>query len=280
MHQQVFDHIKWLHELIFNDSGVSKMSATSQKPKGIESGIAIQTMLDVETQRFSDMQKKWEQCAVTAAKICVALAKECFEGGKTEYAVKYSNGRYTESIKWSEVAMPEDEYTLKVWPINLLPSTPGGKIDRVMDLLKGGLIDPLTGMMLLDFPDLEAHQAMALAALRHNLWVIDQVIYERNYIEPREWQDLNGGIKFMQMAACMAQMEGAPEEVFSDINKWIMQAHDLLNPPTATNDPMAMAGQLQQMPAPDPSLDPGAQAMPEMPVDPSAMGGMPPLPGV
>jgi hypothetical protein len=264
MDQQVFDHVKWMNELIYNVTGVSAMSATSQKPKGIESGKALQTMLDVESQRFGEIQKNYEQFIVACTKACIALAKKHFTGGKTEYQVQVDNGRFTETIKWSEVNMDEDEYMLKVWPTNMLPATPAGKMDTVERMMQAGLIDALTGMMLLDFPDVEAHQGLVYSSVKQALWIVDQVIYEGKEIEPREWYDLDRCIKYMQMGLSNAEMEGAPEEVFERGMEFIASCQELLMPPPAP--PISPAGMV-----PEGSQPVMSEAMPPAPM---GMGGV------
>jgi hypothetical protein len=272
MDQQVFDHVKWLNELIYNVTGVSVMSATSQKPKGIESGVALQTMLDIESQRFAEIQKAYEQAVVRCAEMTIALASRKFsDGKKTDYQVRVDSGRYVETIKWSEVSMDDDEFVLKVWPTNMLPASPAGKMEWVERMMQAGLIDALTGMMLLDFPDVEAHQSLLFSAVKQALWVVDQVVYESKDIEPKEWYDIERCIKYMQMALSNAEMEGAPEEVYERGMDFIAKCHSMIAPPEP------------QMPMGDPGMGemPPEMGMggPDMGAPPPDMGGPPQIPG-
>lgn len=273
MDQQVFDHVRWLNELVYNVAGVSAMSATSQKPKGIESGVALQTMLDIESQRFSQVQKAYEQAVVRCAEMTVALAARKYSGGKSDYQVRVDNGKFVETIKWSEVKLDESEYILKVWPTNMLPSSPAGKMEWVERMMQAGLIDSLTGMMLLDFPDVEAHQSLVFSAVKQSLWVVDQVLYEDKDIEPKEWYDLERCIKYMQMGISNAEMEGAPEEVLERGMDFIAKAHAMLAPPAPPMPPMGPqpAGMVPEgsQPVMSEAMPPGGPAMP-----PDAMGGM------
>lgn len=248
---QFLDYGKWLRELTFQDIGVSEMSATSKKPPGIESGVGLQHLTDQENSRFQTVAENWEWLAFDSAKIVVALNKEYRQGGKSEYRVKFDDGKFAETIKWSEVNISADEYILKKWPTNLLPATPTGRIERVERMIQGGLIDSQTGFMLLDFPDVEAYQSLALASLKNVLWIVDRVIYDDEYIPPKEWYDLETGIRHMQMGMARAEMEGAPEEVLERALEWVAEANDLLNPPPAPATPeeleeQAMMEQEQQ----------------------------------
>lgn len=262
MDQQVFDHVKWLNELVYNVSGVSAMSATSQKPKGIESGVALQTMLDVESQRFAQIQKNYEQAVVKCTEMTLELARKHFVGGKSDYKVRVDGGKFTETIKWSEVNLEGEEYMLKVWPTNMLPATPAGKMEWVERMMQAGLIDSLTGMMLLDFPDVEAQQNLVFSAVKQALWIVDQVIYEDRDVEPKEWYDLQRCIKYMQMGLSNAEMEGAPQEVLDRGMEFIASCNEILTPPMPP--PMQPAGVVPEgsMPVMSEMMPPG--------------GGMPP----
>lgn len=269
MHQQVYEWLWKLYSVGFEDAGVSQLSATSKKPAGIESGIALQTLLDSESQRFAVLQLAWERFFVDLANLVVEFARTQYSGRKekTEYEVKYDAGRFVECIKWSDVNIPEDEYILKVWPTNLLPQSPAGKIDMVEKMLAMGTIDAQQALMLLDFPDVEAMQTLNLAAVRSAYWIVDQVLYEDNYIIPKAYQPLELGIKYMQMAAMNAEMEGAPYEVIEKCMNWVVDAQDLMAGPS-------LPPPTQPMPQP---MDPG-QTLGWAPGAPAPGNGAPPMP--
>lgn len=290
MNQQVFDHVKWLNELVYNETGVSQMSATSQKPKGIEAAAALQTMLDVESQRFVLLQKAYERAIMHAAKMTVEIARHHYRQKGDKYSVLSEHGKMAEYIDWENAALKPDEYILKIWPVNMLPQSPAGRMEKITQMMQAGLIDSQTGMMLLDFPDVEAHQSLALAATRKALWYVDKVLYENKDCEPREWDDLGRCVRFMQMGMTNAEMEGAPEEVLQRGLEFIATAEGMMTPP---EPPLAVDGFGTSAPPVDPGTgmpaDPNTN-MPGMggvdpngapppvgpagPVDPTGMGGM------
>lgn len=295
LHQQVFDHVKWLYGICFDDVGVSQMSATSRKPPGIESGVALQTLLDVETQRHGLVQMAWEDFTVRCAKKCIALARKIYKGGKSDFNVKWDGGKYVETIEWSDVNIPEDEYILKCWPTNLMPSTPAGKLDTVEKMMQSGVIDAQTAMMLLDFPDVEHIQGLSLTATKTALWIVDQVIYEDSKIKPRQYHDLELCIKYMSMGLSRAEQEGAPDHVIERGLEWIADAALLLQGPDPSQPPTdgmvppmdpAMAAMAGGTPMMDPSMAGGGApmpmpgGMPMPPMDPNGGGGMPPMGGM
>lgn len=262
---QFLEHCWRLRALVFEDIGVSEMSASSKKPKGIESGAGLQHLTDQESQRHIHIHKAWEQLDLETSKATIALLKENLSGGKSDFKVKYDNGRFLESIDWSEVNLPQDDYILKSFPTNLLPTQPAAKVEKVMQWLQSGVVDSLTASMMIDFPDTEDSGSLLQASIKSILWVIDRVIYEDDYIEPKEWYDLENGIRFMQMALSRAELEGAPEETLDMGVEWIVDAKNLLQPPPPT-------------PAEMPPMDPGmVDPATGMPMDPGMQGLPPPM---
>lgn len=274
IHQQVFDIAKWIYGVGFDDVGVSQMSATSRKPAGVESGIALQTLMDVESQRHGLIQANWEDFVVRCARVLVALGKDTY---RENTKVKWDNSRFVETIEWGDVNMEEDEYILKIWPTNLLPASPAGRLDIVEKMLQAGILDPQTAMMLLDFPDVEFIQDLTLAAVKNALWISDQVIYEGADIEPRQYQNLELCIKYIQLGLARAETEGAPPSVIERGLTWIAEATDLMGPPPAPPMLGAPPDQLAAMGLPPDAMNP-AVPTPPMGMDPMS-GNVPPPPG-
>ena len=70
-----------------NDVGMSQMSVQSTKPAGITSGVALQTLDDVETERFAVFGRAYEAWCLDVARILIDNAREiATEFG--DYAVK------------------------------------------------------------------------------------------------------------------------------------------------------------------------------------------------
>lgn len=147
-------------------------------------------------------------------------------------------------------------------------------MEVVERMMQAGLIDSLTGMMLLDFPDVEAQQNLIFSAVRQALWIVDQVIYEGADIEPKEWYDLQRCVKYMQMGMANAEMEGAPPEVMERGLEFIAKCEELLAPPMPP--PGAMATPMGGPPM-DPNMPPPDLAGMGLPPPNAAM--MPP-PGI
>ncbi|HTQ42164.1 MAG TPA: hypothetical protein VMI75_05345, partial [Polyangiaceae bacterium] len=60
MSPDVYQYVQWLIDQCFKQLGLSQLSAQSEKPAGLNSGVAMRTYQDVETQRFAIVGQRWE----------------------------------------------------------------------------------------------------------------------------------------------------------------------------------------------------------------------------
>lgn len=151
---EVYDHLKWLIMSVYEITGVSQMQATGRKPAGLDSGVALREFHDRETERFAAVAQAWEESHLQSARVIVALLDDLAGDGAVKINMRGDNA--IEQVDWGEVRGEVDEYELRLYPTNLLPSTPAGQIQTAQELVGGGLLTPDTMRRVLSFPDLDA----------------------------------------------------------------------------------------------------------------------------
>lgn len=236
----VYRHLETLINKAYQISGVSQLTASGVKPSGVESGVAMRTLLDVETERFAQLSRDWEHFFISAAKKVVGTAKKLYEGERVDYRAHWIARDFVKTIKWSDVDMDADSYVLKVYPTNMLPSTPAGKLSTVQDMLRLGLLDQTQALSLLDYPDMESAQRLNAAGVEELDMVLDTILYEGSYIPPEPFQNLEFGIARAQSKILRARIERAPEDRIQMLQDWIEDASMLLQPPPAPVPEMGM----------------------------------------
>jgi len=228
MNAEAYNHLKWLIEQAYRMSGVSELSAGSQKPAGLNSGVALTTYNEIETERFSIISQCYEQLFVDLTRIIIDFSEDLYKSNK-KLKIKGSDGKFIKSIKWSEVRMQDDEYTTKVFPISSLPSTPAGKLEMVNTLVQMGIIPLEAAPQLLQFPDLESYFNLDLASQK----VIEQDIYrmidEGVYTPPEPEQNLKLSIKVAQNAFLKGRIDAVPELHLSLLLRYMQECNRLLN---------------------------------------------------
>lgn len=187
---EIYAHLQTMMGMGYQLPGVGQLSATSQKPAGLNSGKAMRTYSDIESDRFQSVGQSYEQLlGIDLAKITVAVARKEYKNNKN-ISAKVPGARFIEKIKWSDVDMKNDEYVLQVYPVSKLPNDPEGRLDTIQEMAQAGFIDPATARRLLDFPDLEAEENLANAQLDYLHKILDEITEDGKFTAPDSFDNL------------------------------------------------------------------------------------------
>jgi hypothetical protein len=197
----------------------------------------------------------WHEFFLDLARQTVKMAKRI--GG--ELSVAWKERDIARSIKWSDVDLDEERYVMQLWPVNLLPDTPSGKLAYVEQMITMGLLNPQQGQQLLDFPDIQAFQKLNTAGETYLKMVLDSMLKDGEYIGPEEWDNLELGIKMMQEAIMWYRNRGVSEEKIALLKRWCEDAFNILQPPAPPPEAMPP----MQQPPPE-AMPPMPEAMPPM----------------
>jgi hypothetical protein len=258
---ELFAQLDRLVRTAFESVGVSELSAQSKKPAGLESGRALETYNDIESERFIMAGRAYEDFTLACAGQSIDLAREIAER-EGDYAVQAPIRRAAiEPIKWSDIDLKADAYVLQAYPVSALPTRPEGRLQFVADLMNLQFLDREDALRLLDFPDLDAVNELSEASADFCAWQIEKMIDTGLVVEPEPQQNLKYALAKANAAFLKLQtlsqknLEG--ERALLNFSKLCVQR---LMPPPA---PM-----LPGMPGAAPG--PGMPAMP-----PGAAGAMP-----
>jgi len=269
MPSDVMQWIETLSSQLNQSIGVSILAVSSQKPQGLNSGEAIRTFVDVESDRFQMLGKNWEAFHVEIYKHFVELATSIAEEQKS-YPVrvmKSDKQQHTlEVLDWKDAkGLIEKEWEITCFPISSLPSSPAGQLEYVQDLMQLGpnVIDPETALELLNFPDTSSYINLRLSGRR----LIEKTVYEildsgkiNDYVVPdTAWgiDTLQYGQIYGSQSLQKAVWESVPEKNIAMLAQWLLQCSDALKalqpPPQLAQPQGAPAVQpLAAQPAPTP----------------------------
>jgi len=258
---EVFSHLDRLFNRAYQISGVSELAAMSKKPAGIESAVALREFSDIETERFMIVAQNYENMFLEASRQMIDLARRISERGDN-YEVVSSGDKYIEQIKWKDINLREDQYVMKIWPVSLLPQTPAGKLQKVIELAQSGIIqDPGTILKLLDYPDIESVTQYMTADQDEIDMLIENMVDKGKYVQPEPYSNLALSVKRVQQAYLRSKINNVPEERMALLRRYI-------------EDCMALMASMAQAAQP-PSPPEGA----ESPLPPEAGGELPPEAG-
>lgn len=265
VHPQFFDHLRWLISSSYEEAGVSALSAALRVPKGIDggSGRAISEYNDLETERFVIQAQRYEATFLDTAGQYVDLAREiAADGGDLE--VEAESKRFLDTIKWSEVALENNEFVIQMLPTAALPATFAGKIRRVEQLLDMGLASKQYARGLLELPDVEENQSLEDAEMEDIKKTAYEMLYEGKTFAPEPIQALPLAVTYMRSYYLRARLDGAPQNRLDLILDWISRADLMVN---QAKNAASMAAPAQpaaaQTPAPEaPGQTPPGQQPP------------------
>jgi hypothetical protein len=249
MPPEVYQHIWTLYGKAYEQEGISQLMASAQKPAGLNSAVSIRTYNDIGTERFSLVAQRYEQSYLDAAKIVSDMMDE-LSHKYDDLDIQLEAGKYAETIKWSDVKLEENEFILRAYPTNLLPSDPAGKLQAVVENMQAGLWDQDTAFRLLDYPDLEAATAVKTAPLDLIYEIIEKMTDDGIYTSPEPYMNLQQAKTVMQYNYLRAKLQNVPEENLELMRRFMDDCETLLTPPAP---PMGLPGT-----SPDQLMDPMA----------------------
>lgn len=251
---ELFAHLDRLYTRAYEIIGVSALSAQSQKPAGLNSGKALRTYNDLETERFMNVAKDYESQYINAAKIMIDLVKE-IANESDDFSVKVPGSKFLETINWNDVQLENDQYMLQIFPTNALSQEPSQRFQEVQELLQAGFIGREDGMKLLDYPDLKSFYNAANAGVDDIERQIELMVENGEYQTPEPYQNLQYGIKRMQQAYLQYRQDSAPEELLELFRRWIEDAKELLAKASVEMQQQEAAAQPQAVPQAPPTSD-------------------------
>jgi hypothetical protein len=276
MSAEVFQHLQYLIKTLYEITGISQLSAQSQKPAGLSSALALRTYQNVETERFNDFQRAIEEAAAKDAWKLARLVGR--EKGKREVNAAPTKGtRLGRKVKWSGLDM-EDSRT-RVQPASKLPDTPAGRRDYALELAQYTQVTTDDIYEMLEWDDTEAFARRRLAGKRN---------VERDIMKLRRGdkvvRDAIGdhmmAFKMMTDAYEQAKHDMLPEKRLGPMREYIKACYKYLTGKAwVPNGPNPLPGQ----PAPAPMGAPGQMmppGMPPPPMGPLPNGGAPMPPGM
>lgn len=126
--------------------GVSQLSAQSQKPAGLDSGKALSTMEDIESDRFQTQVDGYVHAFVDLANLIIDVMDN-----DTILPKAIDTAEFT----WKDVRKQKDLFKVQFSAATALSKDPATKLEQIMQLTQIGLITTDKVALYLDSPDLE-----------------------------------------------------------------------------------------------------------------------------
>lgn len=265
---QLLERRQQIMETMYQISGVSQLSAQAKKPSGLNSGVALDTLEDVESERHNFELQNYEKFCMEIAEIAIRVFNE------KDTILPARAGR--QGVTWKDIQEERDFYSIQFSPASALSNTPKVKMEQVEKLQKMGAIKPEDIAQYLGFPDLEKSLGIA-SANRDDIEAITDRAAEKGDYEFYEVVSIQG--LWQNVLTEIARTDADDPENkkvldnLVDFSKVIKNKIDMLNQAAMPPAPPP--------PAPPPAAPPVALGQPNTPIPqvlPGGNGGAPPGP--
>ncbi len=139
-----------------NVIGVSQLSAQSKKPSGLNSGVGLETLQDVESERFNVQLQNYINFFMDLSKVYMEVVPETLD----VLPAKLGRARVT----WKDVKRQREQFSIEFSSTSSLSKDPKVKMEQIEKLIQMGLVDKDYVASVLEMPDLEGVYSVSTAA--------------------------------------------------------------------------------------------------------------------
>lgn len=255
--QELYAQLQRLIEYAYQQSGVSALAATSQKPAGLNSGEAIRNYDDLQSDRFATLNKRYDNMYISLAYKIIGKARQIAErDGK--YQTVYPNKDGVKQIDLPQAKLLEDPFVIQCFDSNALPKDPAGRKQAIVEDMQAGILSMEEGRRLLNYSDLEQDDKLAMAAEERILKYLDLIVEDGTYNPPDPYINLDLAVtKVVQYYNLYVAygLEESKQEMLRNWHQQVLALQQASMPPMPAGAPA---------PAPGASIS-GPQAVPQAP---------------
>jgi hypothetical protein len=156
--------------------GISQLSAMSTKPTGLNSGVALSTMENIESDRFETQLNQVIRAYVDIAKTCIEVFPE------EDTILPEDNQRL--SIKWKDIVEESNKMVVQFSAADSLSKDPSTKLQQLQTLAQSGIIPQTRIAQFMELPDIQSGYSLSNNAINAVLTCINDCIEKDIYEVP------------------------------------------------------------------------------------------------
>lgn len=260
---ETYQHVDRLFSKAYEITGISQMSSTSTKPSGLNSGKALRTHQDIESERFATVHQMYEGFFVEQATyMALDFLDELLEAG-VDTTVAMKDGMTQMPVKYSDVKIDRKDFTIKAYPTSFLPTEPAGKFAQVQEAVEAGMFDMDEARELLDFPDISKANRVKLAPKNAVTAYVEKLIDTGKYMPIEPYQDMELTRVLCQSYYLEGRTKGMPESKLKVLRR-VLQEIQTKEEEAAALAEQKMMEQQQKMMEQQQSMElgPGPEGLP------------------
>lgn len=221
-------HLNFFIQQAFEMEGVSQLSATGKKPSGVNSGVALDTLQDVESERFQALLDGLIQFYKDIYNNMI----EVFPASDDILPARLNRAK----TKWSEIKKARESFSLETSLASVLSKDPQKKAEQIEKLQMQGVIDPATATTLLDIPDLNRAYSTASASADYCWKVIEDAV-EHGDVDYYNVLNLSQCLSMAVNTLCQLASSDEKVETINNLLALIAKLSDSIKQSNGINNP-------------------------------------------
>jgi hypothetical protein len=220
---EVYQWFENLYQKAFERVGLSAQSAFARKEAGVDSGKHARELSDIQADRLAPVSVRYQNVFLDLATRYIDLAEKLYEADD-EYSTVVGSGRGAERMRYADVRLPEEDYSIQMFATAFLARTPGAAFDDVKDLMAAELIDADEARALMDFPDLQRVFDLRNSARDHYEQCIETMLDKGRCVLPEPYDGLESlklGKAIVQDAYNRARVDAVEESKLALFRQWL-----------------------------------------------------------
>jgi hypothetical protein len=173
---QYMQLVEELKQSAYELVGISQLSAMSTKPTGLNSGVALSTMENIESDRFETQLNQVIRAYVDIAKTCIEVFPE------EDTILPEDNQRL--SIKWKDIVEESNKMVVQFSAADSLSKDPSTKLQQLQMLAQTGIIPQTRIAQFMELPDIQSGYSLSNNAINAVLTCINDCIEKDNFEVP------------------------------------------------------------------------------------------------
>jgi hypothetical protein len=170
---QYLEYLNFCRGEIYGIAGISQLSAQAKKPAGLNSGVALDTLEDVESERHNLVLQNYILFLMKVAKTCIDVYPE----DDDILPRKIGTARMT----WKDVKRERDNMTIQFSPASALSKDPKVKMEQIEKMIAMRMIPADRAAEMMEIPDLEKEFSIETASLDVCERIVERAVEDGTY---------------------------------------------------------------------------------------------------
>lgn len=215
--------LEFLIQQGFSRIGLSQLDVQGQKPAGILSGDALETLQNSGSERWQKLKQLYEQTHIDVAQV---LLNELSEQNIKIPALDRHIGLVEISTK--KLPKTANSYVLQVFPSSSLSSDISNRLKQINQMVQMGVLPVSQVPELMQMPDIDDVISKQSAPMKLMDFILEEMESNDEYIPPEPYFDLQYALSASLQKYSMVKMNKGSEKYMALVRRFINDIHSLM----------------------------------------------------